>query len=497
MNNIIKTIIISILTFVYVPIFGQNSNVLYLDLNQTIEKAQDSSLTAFRYKNMYLSNYWSYRNYKANRLPSLSLNLVPVSYNRQLIQRYDSENDIDVYRQQKSYSASGSLMLSQNFDPLGGTFFIQSSLDYLRYFGANTYNQFTSAPFSIGYQHNMFGFNQFKWDKKIEPLKFEKAKLQYLYNAEQIASNAVTYFFNLAQAQVRYKNAINNAQKADTTLIIAERRFKIASITKTDLMDIQLEIVNAKNEIAQAEVDMQKASLALTSFLGIDKSTKIELILPENPNELIIDNELALEYLHKNSYQLLENKQSVLEAEKEYDRIKKSNRMTISVNANVGFNQQAEEIADAYKDLMRKDVISVSMAIPIMDWGMRKGQKNQAESNLNIAKIDQEQQIQELEQNLTITIGELNSRYNMLQSALTAQNLANEIYQENILRFQEGSCNITTLTSSQQRMVSAQNNYISSLYQYWYCYYNLRQQTLFDFDKGISLSEQFDFDNLR
>ena len=38
-----------------------------LDLQHTIEIANDSSLSAFRYQNMYLSGYWEFRTYKANR----------------------------------------------------------------------------------------------------------------------------------------------------------------------------------------------------------------------------------------------------------------------------------------------------------------------------------------------------------------------------------------------------------------------------------------------
>ena len=41
-----------------------------LDLQRTITMANDSSLEAFRTKNMYLSGYWAYRTYKENRLPS-------------------------------------------------------------------------------------------------------------------------------------------------------------------------------------------------------------------------------------------------------------------------------------------------------------------------------------------------------------------------------------------------------------------------------------------
>ena len=197
-----------------------SSQELTLTLPQVIALAKDSSLTAFRYKNMYLANYWNFKSFKAQRLPSLTLDVQPVVYNRQLVSRYDSENDIDIYRQQKSYAASAGLTLTQNFDPLGGTFYVSTSLDYLRGFGDKTFNQYTAVPFIIGYRHNSFGFNQFKWDRKIEPLKFEKAKLEYLYNTELIAIQAVQYFFQLALSQAQYDNAVIQKDKCDSLYLI-------------------------------------------------------------------------------------------------------------------------------------------------------------------------------------------------------------------------------------------------------------------------------------
>ena len=91
-----------------------------LDLQQTIALANDSSLEAFRTKNMYLAGYWEYRTYKANRLPSLTLNMTPAQYNRDITKRYDSEQDLDIYRSQQSFYAYGNLAVRQNFDLTGG-----------------------------------------------------------------------------------------------------------------------------------------------------------------------------------------------------------------------------------------------------------------------------------------------------------------------------------------------------------------------------------------
>ena len=473
---------------IFVLISSVATAQLRLSLDDVIALAKDSSLTAFRYKNMYLANYWNFKSFKAQRLPSLTLDVQPVAYNRQLIARYDSENDIDIYRQQKSYSASAGLTLTQNFDPLGGTFFISTSLDYLRGFGDKTFNQYTAVPFIIGYNHNSFGFNQFKWDRKIEPLKFEKAKLEYLYNTELIAIQAVQYFFQLALSQAQYDNAVIQKDKCDSLYLIGQLKYNIASITKSDLMTLELDVLNAQNSIAAAQMAVRRDMLRLTSYLGLDRNTQLQLILPEKPPNIAINYNAAIEMMHKNSYMILEKMQSVSEAEMNLDRIRKSNRVSAGISASVGYNQEAEELKDAYRDPMRRDVISVSISVPLVDWGVRKGQKNQAANALDIAKIDQAQKMDELEQNVINTVAEFNTRYDLLITAEESLRLAKAVYEQNILNFQNGSCDITTLSSSQTRLLNAQNQYITSMRDYWSCYYEIRSQTLFDFISNSPLN---------
>ncbi len=483
-----KTKILTIL----LAVLAACSTAQEFTLPQIIELAKDSSLTAFRYRNMYMQSVWTYKTFKANRLPSLTLDLSPVSYNRQLVSRYDSENDIDVYRQQKSYSAGAGLTLSQNFDPLGGTFYVSANLDYLRYFGANTYNQFSTVPFMIGYRHSSFGYNQFRWDRKIEPVRYEKAKLQYLYNTELISIQAVGYFFQLALAQAQYSNAVIQKNKCDSLYEMGRLKFNIASITKADLQTLELDVLNARNAISTAEVEVGRSMLRLTSFLGMDRGTELRLILPDNPDSVRIDIRKAIDLMHANSYMIADKQQSVMEAEMNLDRIRKSNRVQASISASVGYNQEAQKIADAYRDPMRRDVVAVSVSVPLLDWGVRRGQRNQAASSLDIAKIEQEQTIDELEQDVINLVGELSIRYALLGSAAESLDLAKEVYEQNVSNFQKGTCDITTLSASQTRLLQAQNQYIISMRDYWNCYYEIRSQTLYDFASGKSLSEEFE-----
>ena len=475
----------------------QAQQVLRLDLKRTIALANDSSLSAFRYQNMYLSGYWEYRSYKAARLPSLSLNLTPAQYYRYITQRYDSQADIDVYREQQMFSAAAGLSLVQNFDLLGGTFYVDTQLDYLRNFGDVNFTQFSTVPFRIGYQQDLLGFNAFRWDRKIEPLKFEKVKKQFIYNSESVSEEAVNYFFSLAMAQADYRLAEDNLATADTLYAIGEQRQKIAAISQADLLTLKLDKVNARNTLKNAEITRKRAMSALATFLNLDKNTYIEIDLPSRPRYVDIPADRALLLAKENNPTYLEQRQNVLEAEREVDRTKKESRFNASVNASVGFNQVADNLGAAYRNLLQQDLVSLTVSIPLVDWGVRKGKYNMARNNLNVVKIAARQEEISLEEDVMMTVSDFNVQQDLIASASEALDLAELAYDQTRRRFIIGKADISSLTLSLNRQQEAQKNYIQALQNYWLNYYKIRKLTLHDFESGMSLSDRFDFDNNR
>ena len=471
--------------------------MLRLDLKRTIALANDSSLSAFRYQNMYLSGYWEYRSYKAARLPSLSLNLTPAQYYRYITQRYDSQADVDVYREQQMFSAAAGLSLVQNFDLLGGTFYVDTQLDYLRNFGDVNSTQFSTVPFRIGYQQDLLGFNAFRWDRKIEPLKFEKVKKQFIYNSESVSEEAVNYFFSLAMAQADYRLAEDNLATADTLYAIGEQRQKIAAISQADLLTLKLDKVNARNTLKNAEITRKRAMSALATFLNLDKNTYIEIDLPSRPRYVDIPADRALLLAKENNPTYLEQRQNVLEAEREVDRTKKESRFNASVNASVGFNQVADNLGAAYRNLLQQDLVSLTVSIPLVDWGVRKGKYNMARNNLNVVKIAARQEEISLEEDVMMTVSDFNVQQDLIASASEALDLAELAYDQTRRRFIIGKADISSLTLSLNRQQEAQKNYIQALQNYWLNYYKIRKLTLHDFESGMSLSDRFDFDNNR
>lgn len=472
---------------------AQAQQRIKLDLQKVIEIANDSSLEAFRSQNMYLSGYWEYRTYKANRLPSLTLNLTPAEYNRDITKRYDSNQNLDVYRSQQSFYAGGGLAVQQNFDLTGGTFYLQSQLGYARTFGDNTLTQFTSVPIRLGYSQSLVGYNAFRWERRIEPLKYEKVKKDFVYNIESVSVQAASCFFDLAMAQAEYDLAKENRVSSDTLYRIGIQRQKIAAISKADLLTLKLDVVNAGNTLQNKASSLKRAMFSLVSYLNLDKNSLITIELPVRPQEFVISVDRALALAHENSPKLLELKQNILEAEQNVDKTKNESRFNASVNASIGFNQVSENFGDVYHKPMQQDLVSVSVSIPIVDWGVRKGKYNVARNNLNVVKISARQDEVTLDEEVIMTVNDFNIQQNMIASAEEALDLSVMAYSETRQRFIIGKADINSLTLSLNRQQAAQQNYIVALQNYWLNYYKIRKLTLHDFATDISLTDKFDY----
>ncbi len=232
---------------------------------------------------------------------------------------------------------------------------------------------------------------------------------------------------------------------------------------------------------------------SLASFLNMDRNTEIELELPGRPLEIMIPVDQALAFARENNPSFLGMKQDVLEARQMVDRTRKESMLNAQISASIGFNQVAESFGDAYRNPLQQDLVSVSMSIPLVDWGVRKGRYNMARNNLNVTEIQAKQEEISVEEEVIMTVNDFNIQQSLIRSAEEALDLAILAYQETMQRFIIGKSDLSTLTLALSRQQEAQRGYISALQSYWLSYYKIRKLMLFDFGSGISLSDKFDF----
>jgi len=157
-----------------------------LRLGDVITLASQRSIDAILHRHQFLSAYWQFRAFKAELLPSLNLGLTAPNFSHALVALQNAVTGEYNYVQDYSMRNSVNLSIDQNIAPTGGKVSLYSSLERLDQFGDQRYHSYNTNPVSITYTQPIFGsFNSLKWDKKIEPEEYEKAKLTHVLHVGQ------------------------------------------------------------------------------------------------------------------------------------------------------------------------------------------------------------------------------------------------------------------------------------------------------------------------
>ena len=465
-----------------------------LTLDEVISLASQQSLDAFRNKNMFLYNYWEYRNFKADRLPSLTFEATPFDFNRSMQKVYNFDENRDEYKPREFFNSDMALSLSQNVGLTGGRIFAQSELNLTRNWGGEDLTSFSSTPVSIGYSQSLNGYNQLRWMAKIEPVKYEKAKREFIQTKEELAVKATRRFFDLVDAQIEVTIANTNLANADTLYRIGQGRFQAGTVTQDELLNLELGFMNAKLALNRSNLGLERARADLNSFLGFEKNTRIECIVPVSLSELNINASEALAFAIENNPDIINHTQRLLEEDRKVKQAEAQNGINAELYALYGLNQNAEKFADVYLDPLERQRLRVGLTIPVLDWGRRKGQLSMAKSNREVVRISINQERIDFEQNVIMNVMEFNLQGEQVRNTAKADTIARMGFEVTKQRFLIGKLDVTKLNLARNDQEQARRAYINALRTYWSYYYTLRQLTLFDFENRITLSE--DFDNL-
>jgi outer membrane protein TolC len=409
-------------------------------------------------------------------------------YERYMTQRYLSMEDIDVYRQQRMLYSQAGITATQTMERWGGHFYGSTQLGYLRTFGDQNQTQFMSVPIAVGYKQELMFYNPLKWAKQIEPLKLTLAEKNLTYGIETISEKAVSKFFTLALAQDQLRMAEEYLASCDTIYAIAQRRFKIASISKAELSILELEKTNARTTLANARISRQRAAQELAIYLGMERTTDIELVIPTVMQSLHIDAAEAIQYARENNPQYLSSRKAVTEARRDAERARVEKNLSFSLDASVGLNQVADEFVDAYRHLLSQDKATITLSIPLKDWGKRKNAWLAARSTVETAERAEQEIARDTELDVALTVAEFNERQTIVETAREALTIAEDAYAQTLQRFIKAQADAYSLSIAQSHWQTARQNQISSLQNYWLAYYHLRRLTLYDYQRHQTIS---------
>lgn len=461
-----------------------------MTLQDVVRTARESSPDAFIARHRFKASYWQYRTFQAELMPSLVLDASLPDFNRS-IEKYPTGNGEYSFVKSTTAYSSANLRVNKNMWLTGGNMFLYTDLARLDIFNNGDSFSYLSSPVGIGISIPVFGFNKYKWDRKIEPLKYLQAKNYYVESLEDISLKAVNYFFDLALAQQNVKIAEVNYANNDTLYKISIGRYNLGKIAQNELLQMELELLNSDAELNNARLELQIQKINLKTFLGITDREDIEIILPTGAVDFKIDTDKALAFSRQNSSDMIDYKTQLIEAKRDVARAKSESFFNASISASYGLTQSAVNLAGVYQDPQDKQSFLVGLQVPIIDWGSGRGKFRMAKSFEEVTKITVSQSVFKFEQGVFLQVAQFNMQAGQLRIAAKADTVADMRYEISKQRFYIGKIDITDLNLALKEKDTSKRNYISQLKNYWTYYYSIRRLTLFDFEHNSPLTVDF------
>lgn len=461
-----------------------------LTLFEVIEMAKNQSPEAVLAKHRFRSAYWQYRTYKAAFLPNMKMTTSPLNFNRSLIAKLNDNGSYNYIEVNRNTSSLG-FELNQNIGLTGGQFFVKTSLDRDDDFKKDS-SSYKSIPYQIGFKQPIFGFNELKWNKKIEPLLYEEAKRNYLQTIENISMDASRYFFDLILAQQNLKTAKMNYANSDTLYKIAKGRYNIGTIAENELLQMQLSFLNAEGAVSDAEVDLQLKKAKIKSFLGLNDEYDLDLSIPELVPATNVKYDEVLSLAKTNTPKALEFNRRIIEADRDVAKARATRGFSAELNVNYGINRDAELLKDSYNNYNDLQSFNVMLTVPILDWGLGKGKVKMAQSNREVVRATVDQDIVVFDQDIFLKVMQFNRQDDQVALSAKSDTIAQMRYNVTKERFLIGKIDVLDLNIAQTERDAAKQKYINTLSSFWQFYYNMRRLTLFDFEKQKPLEMDFE-----
>jgi outer membrane protein TolC len=482
---------ILILSSLCPEILTAQSTQKVLTLDDVLRLAKDQSPQALLSRHKYRSSYWEFRSFKAKYLPNLNLNGILPNFTH-AISKIPQEDGTDLFILQRQMDNYGTLSLQQNIGLTGGTISINSYLERLDFLGDSIYHNFNSNPIGIKISQPILSFNPMKWERKIEPLKYEEAKKAYIKSMEDVSRSAIDFFFDLAQSQLILQISNVNYFNADTLYKIAKGRYNIGTIAENELLQMELSLLNAGTQLTEAQIDLELKKSRLRSFLGYNESVEIVLQIPTLIPKLKVDYKRVYEEAMKNNPDILDMDRQILEAMQNVAQARAAKRINVTLEASYGLTQASPQFSKVYLNPLDQELVQVGVRMPIVDWGMRRGQYKMAESNEEVVRTQVKQAQIDFQQNVFLQVMRFNVQDKQFFAAAKADTVAQLRYELSKQRFMIGKIDVLNLNVSLTDKDAAKRSYIDALHTYWAYYFTIRQISLYDFEADKPLDADLD-----
>lgn len=482
LNKRIKTQIAILLVLCSFSVSAQTG----LTLEQALGVAESNSPSM---KKTRLSLIRSQENLNAQNAAlksNFSLTLNPIGYtqNREfndLISKWNSRTTTESYGM---FTVSQPIVLTDARVSLTNRFGYKDS--YSEYSGTTTKG--FSNNLSLNLDQPIFTYNRTKLQLKELQLSLETAQLNYaiqLLALERQVSQAFYYVYQQQQSLEISNQAYQNMQKSYE---VSKNKVDAGISAREEMFQAELNLASSKSDFENKQVALENAKDDFKLLIGMSLYDDV-LVIPNIAVDTVAVNiSYAIDQGLANRMELRQRKINIETSEFDLIQTKSLNEFRGSVGLSLGLFGDNEKFRDVYASPTDNETVSLSLTVPLWDWGERKARIKATEASIETANITYEEEQNNIILGIRKVYRNLLNLQNQIGIAKQSVTNAQLTYVLNLEKYKNGDLTGMDLNIYQNQLSEKQLSYTNSLISYKLELLNLKIQTLYDFEKKVAVT---------
>lgn len=459
-----------------------------LTLDQSIAMAMQRGFAASDVKARYLSARMNAESARRRLWTSVGLTLTAPNLQESLSQQFNPLSGRYQYYRLKQNNLQSFLTITQPLVFTGGTLrFSQGLLSRNQVSGltgsTQQWNDYFSS-FFVEFTQPILAPNTAAITQRSNEIALDQAETDFLSNQLDLVYDVTENFYFVYQLARRVEIVGEQVAQNQESYSTAKGKYEAGLIPEVEVLQSEVDLAASRNELLNTQRELARAKNAFRLLLGIPTGEEVVTVGEISYRPVVVDSAVAVASALKNRPEVLSAERRVELAEGEIGLARSRNSFRVDLTARYGLDRNDTLFNDLFHDFNRSRGASLSLSVPIFDWGSNSLGVEAAEvTHVNsIAAADHARQ------QVCQDVGDLLNRIRVAESRIQVlektAGVAQKGYEISLQRFRNGAITRNDLTLAQQRLTTARTNSLNALVDYQLGLADLKRRTLWDFEKN-------------
>jgi outer membrane protein len=324
----------------------------------------------------------------------------------------------------------------------------------------------SNYSWETGLDQPLFRGGAFYWSYRLAKLGVDLSKVFFELVKQDLVLQVKAAYFNILKAEKIRQVAVQAVEQLESQLKVSKAFYDVGVIPKNDLLQTQVELAQARQDLTSAEVGLSVAKASFNTLLRRDvrMEVRVEDILGYRPMEIPFEE--CLGEARKNRPELMEAELNVKKAEKEVWLARSEYFPTIGLSGN--YERVGDDPSVSGSNFEDKDSWNIAAYArwTFWQWGKKRHLVREKETRLVQAK----DAVVQVEDGISLEVKDAYLRLTEARDKIDVAKLAIEQAEENFRinqeRFKEQVATATDVLDAQTLLTEAKSNYFNALSDY-------------------------------